>query len=34
MLVKLYKMIKVSFHLIGTKGFHVKAENEKFTAVG
>ena len=29
MLVKLYKMIKVPFHLIGTKGFHVKAENEK-----
>lgn len=34
MLVKLYKMIKVSFNLIGTKGFHEKAENEGFSAVG
>ena len=25
-------MDKVSFHLIGTNGFHAKADNEKFTA--
>ena len=29
-----YKMSEVSFHMMGTNGFHVKAENEKFTAVG
>ena len=25
-------MDKVSFHLIGTNGFHAKADNENFTA--
>ena len=29
-----YKMSEVSFHVIGTNRFRVKAENEKFTAVG
>ena len=27
-------MSEVSFHLIGINGFHVKAENERFTVVG
>ena len=32
MLVKLYKIGKVHFRLFfGTNGFHVKAENERFT---
>ena len=32
MLVALYKTDEVSFHLIGTNGFHAKAKNERFTA--
>ena len=31
MLVMLHEMVKVSFHLIETNGYHVKAENERFT---
>ena len=27
-------MGEVSFHLIATNGFHITAENERFTAVG
>ena len=34
MLVKLFKISKVHFHLSGTKDFHVKAENERFPVVG
>ena len=35
MLVTLYKIGKVHFHLFfGTNGFHVKAENERFTTAG
>ena len=34
MLVTLYKIGEVHFHLLGTNGFHVKAENERFTAAG
>ena len=34
MLVTLYKIGDVHFRLLGTNGFHVKARNEKFTAVG
>ena len=34
MLVKLYKIGKVHFQLLGMNGFHVKAENERFTAAG
>ena len=34
MLVTLYKIGDVHFRLLGTNGFHVKAKNEKFTAVG
>ena len=30
----MYKIDEVCFHLIGTNGFHVKAENERFTAAG
>ena len=33
-LVTLNKTDEVSFHLIGTNDFHVKAENERFTAAG
>ena len=34
MLVKLYKIRKVYFRLLGTKGFHIKEEDERFTAAG
>ena len=34
MLVTFYKVGEVYFRLLGTNGFHVKAENEEFTAVG
>ena len=34
MLVTLYKIGDVHFRLLSTNGFHVKAKNEKFTAVG
>lgn len=34
MLVTLCKTGEVSFHLIDTNGFHVKGENERFTAAG
>ena len=34
MFVTLYKTGEVPFCLFGTNGFHVKAENEKFIAVG
>ena len=30
----LYKISELYFRLLGTKGFHVKAENERFTAAG
>ena len=30
----LYKLGEVYFRLLGTNGFHVKAENERFTATG
>ena len=30
----LYKTDEVSSHLIDTSGFHVKAESERFSAVG
>ena len=33
-LVKLYKLGEVYFRLLGTNGFHVKAEKERFTAAG
>ena len=33
-LVTLNKIGEVCFHLIGTNAFHVKTENERFTAVG
>ena len=29
----LHKIGELSFHLLGMNGFHVKAENERFTAV-
>ena len=32
MLVALYKIGGVHFHLLGTNGFQVKAKNESFTA--
>ena len=32
MLVTLYKVGEVHFQRLGTNGFHVKAENERFTA--
>ena len=32
MLAMLYKISELYFRLLGTKGFHVKAENERFTA--
>ena len=31
-MVTLYKISDVHFSLLGTNGFHVKAENERFTA--
>ena len=34
MLVTLCEMGEVSFHLIGTNGFYVKAETERFTVAG
>ena len=34
MLVTWYKVDKVSFHLLRMNGFHVKAKNERLTAVG
>ena len=34
MVVRLYKIGEVYFRLLGTNGFHVKAENERFTAAG
>ena len=34
MLVKLYKIGELYFRLLGTNGFHVKEENEMFTAAG
>ena len=34
MLVMSYKISEVYFRLLGTKGFHVMAENERLTAVG
>ena len=34
MLVKVYKIGEVHFRLLRTTGFHVKAENERFTAAG
>ena len=34
MLVTLHESSEVSFPLIGTTDFHVKAENERFTAAG
>ena len=34
MLVTLYKEGEVYSRLLGTNGFHVKAKNERFTAVG
>ena len=33
MLVTLSKIREVHFRLLGRNGFHVKAENERFTAV-
>ena len=32
MLITLYKIGEVHFRLLGTKGFHVKAKSERFTA--
>ena len=34
MLVTLYEIGVVSFSLLGTNGFHVKVESERFTAAG
>ena len=34
MLITLYKIGEVYFRLLGTNGFHLKAENERFTAGG
>ena len=34
MLVTVYKVDEVHFRFLGTNGFHVKAENEGFTAAG
>ena len=33
MLLKLYKISEVHFRLLDTNDFHVKAKNERFTAV-
>ena len=33
-LIKLYKMGGVSFHLVATNGFHVQSENVRFAAAG
>ena len=32
MLITLYKIGELHFHLLGTNGFHVKAKSERFTA--
>ena len=32
MLITLYKIRELHFRLLGTKGFHVKAKRERFTA--
>ena len=32
MLITLYKIGEVHFHLLGTKGFHAKARSERLTA--
>ena len=34
MLVTWYKVDEVHFRFLGTNGFHVKAENERFIAAG
>ena len=34
MLVTLYKIAEAHFRLLGTNGFHIKAKNERVTAVG
>ena len=34
MLITLYKIGEVRFRLLGSDGFHIKANNERFTAVG
>ena len=34
MVVTLYKIGKLHFRLLGTNGFHVEAENERFIAAG
>ena len=34
MLLTFYKIGEMHFRLLGTNGFHVKAENERFTAAG
>lgn len=34
MLVSLYKIEELYIRILGTNAFHVKAENEQFTAVG
>ena len=34
MLATSYEIGEVYFHLLGTNGVHVKAENEQFTGVG
>ena len=34
LLVTLYKIREVQFRLLGTNGFHAKAQNERFTAAG
>ena len=34
MLVSLYKIEELYIRILGTTAFHVKAENEQFTAVG
>ena len=34
MLVTYYKIGEVYFRLLGTNGFHIKAETERFSAVG
>ena len=34
MFVTLFEMDEVSFHLTGTKEFHEKPENERFTSAG
>ena len=34
MVVTLYKIGELHFRLLGTNGFHVEAENERFIAAG